>query len=41
VGIVSADDIQGVSKIYGITSGMSSPHVDNKKSLYQYRSENT
>jgi hypothetical protein len=29
--------IQGVSKIYDITSGMSSSHVDNKHSLYQLR----
>jgi hypothetical protein len=33
-------DIQGVSKIHGINSGMSSSHVDNQNSLYQHRSGN-
>jgi hypothetical protein len=32
--------IQGVSKIHGINSGMSSSHVDNQNSLYQHRFEN-
>jgi hypothetical protein len=33
-------NIQGVSKIQDITSGMSSSYVDNKNSLYQHRSGN-
>jgi hypothetical protein len=32
--------IDGVSKIHGITSRMSSSYVDNKNSLYQRRSGN-
>jgi hypothetical protein len=32
--------IQGVSKIHGITSGMSSSYVDNKNSSLQHRSGN-
>jgi hypothetical protein len=32
--------IQGVSKIHGINSGMSSSHVDKQNSLYQHRSVN-
>jgi putative flippase GtrA len=32
--------IQDVSKIHGITSGISSSYVDNKTNLYQHRSEN-
>jgi hypothetical protein len=33
-------NIQGVSRIHGITSGMGSSYVDNKNSLYQPRSGN-
>jgi hypothetical protein len=36
----SVKNIEGVSKIHGITSGMSSSYVDNKNSLYQHRSGN-
>jgi hypothetical protein len=31
-------NIKGVSKIHGITSGMSSSYGDNKNSLYHHRS---
>jgi putative flippase GtrA len=33
-------NLQGVSKIHGITSGMGSSYVDNKNSLYQHTSGN-
>jgi hypothetical protein len=33
-------NIQFVSKIHGITSGMSSSYVGNKNNLYQHRSGN-
>jgi hypothetical protein len=32
--------LQGVSKIHGITSGISSSYLDNKNSLYECRSGN-
>jgi hypothetical protein len=33
-------NIQGVSKIHGITKGTSSSYVDNKNSLYHHRPGN-
>jgi hypothetical protein len=36
--MLPSDAIEGVSKIYVKTSGMSSSYVDNKNSLNQHRS---